>query len=274
MPLLLVATLAFALAPPPAPSLAALAAPAGGKVGFAALDLASGRTLGRHQDEAFRPRACSSSPSPSRCCARSMRASSPSGRHHMGRRTPAPAGRPWRCRQEDRGRLLEAMIVASDNTACDKLLSLLGGPAGGRARVRALGVEGDPHPLHRAGSGRPRRGTIRHPRRRGRRWSDVARRQAGLAPARRSSTTLLAGGRPDPSASKPPSHPGRRWPTRPAASDTRNGETDATNDVGLVTFPDGKRIAVAVFVRASPADIATRERVIAELARAAWETFK
>ena len=56
-------------------------------------------------------------------------------------------------------------------------------------------------------------------------------------------------------------------------SDTRDGKTDATNDVGLITLPNGHRIAVAVFVHASPADIATRERTIARLARAAYDAF-
>jgi beta-lactamase class A len=56
-------------------------------------------------------------------------------------------------------------------------------------------------------------------------------------------------------------------------SRTRDGKTDATNDVGLVTLPSGNRIAVVVFVSASPADEATRERTIADLARAAYDRF-
>ena len=56
-------------------------------------------------------------------------------------------------------------------------------------------------------------------------------------------------------------------------SGTQGGKTDATNDVGLITLPNGHRIAVAVFVHASPADIATRERTIARLARVAYDAF-
>lgn len=56
-------------------------------------------------------------------------------------------------------------------------------------------------------------------------------------------------------------------------SGTQGGKTDATNDVGLITLPNGHRIAVAVFVHASPADLATRERTIARLARVAYDAF-
>jgi beta-lactamase class A len=50
-----------------------------------------------------------------------------------------------------------------------------------------------------------------------------------------------------------------------------DGVTAATNDVGVVTLPDGQRVAVAVFVSGSPADEATRERAIADVALAAYE---
>ena len=54
-------------------------------------------------------------------------------------------------------------------------------------------------------------------------------------------------------------------------SGTVNGLTRATNDVGLITLPDGKHLAVAVFVADSKANQAIRERVIAKIARAAWD---
>ncbi|MBE2215870.1 MAG: class A beta-lactamase [Opitutaceae bacterium] len=46
------------------------------------------------------------------------------------------------------------------------------------------------------------------------------------------------------------------------------GVTAATNDIGIVTLPEGRVVAIAVYVCDSPADQATRERVIAEIARA------
>jgi beta-lactamase class A len=52
-----------------------------------------------------------------------------------------------------------------------------------------------------------------------------------------------------------------------------DGVTAATNDIGIITLPTGKRLAIAVFVSDSPADEATREAVIAGIAKAAWDTW-
>src|ERR1035441_6858930 len=54
-------------------------------------------------------------------------------------------------------------------------------------------------------------------------------------------------------------------------SNTDAGLTRATNDVGLVTLRDGRRLAIAVFVSDSRADLAIREGVIAKIGRAAWD---
>ena len=51
---------------------------------------------------------------------------------------------------------------------------------------------------------------------------------------------------------------------------TRNGITSATNDIGIITLPDGRHLAVAVFVSDSAADDDTRDAIIARLAKAAW----
>jgi beta-lactamase class A len=54
-------------------------------------------------------------------------------------------------------------------------------------------------------------------------------------------------------------------------SGTDKGVTAATNDIGIITLPNGKRVAIAVFVSESPADEATREGVIAKIALAAFQ---
>jgi beta-lactamase class A len=54
-------------------------------------------------------------------------------------------------------------------------------------------------------------------------------------------------------------------------SGTQNGVTAATNDIGIITLPNGKHLAIAVFVSDSPADEAIREGVIAKIAKAVWE---
>jgi beta-lactamase class A len=55
------------------------------------------------------------------------------------------------------------------------------------------------------------------------------------------------------------------------SSGSRNGVSAATNDIGIITLPDGRHLAVAVFLRDSKADEKARDAAIAKVARAAWE---
>jgi beta-lactamase class A len=52
---------------------------------------------------------------------------------------------------------------------------------------------------------------------------------------------------------------------------TQNGITSATNDIGIITLPDGRHLAVAAFVSDSAADDDTRDAIIARLTKAAWD---
>jgi beta-lactamase class A len=54
-------------------------------------------------------------------------------------------------------------------------------------------------------------------------------------------------------------------------SNTDRGLSRATNDIGIVTLPDGRHLAIAVFVSDSRAGVDVREGVIAKIARAAWD---
>lgn len=54
-------------------------------------------------------------------------------------------------------------------------------------------------------------------------------------------------------------------------SDTKEGVTAATNDVGIILLPNGQKLAMAVFVMNSTATEATREATIAEMAKAAYD---
>ncbi len=56
-------------------------------------------------------------------------------------------------------------------------------------------------------------------------------------------------------------------------SGTVDGVTAATNDVGIVTMPDGRQFIIAVFVGNSPADDKTRESVIAKSAKKVWDAW-
>ena len=53
-------------------------------------------------------------------------------------------------------------------------------------------------------------------------------------------------------------------------SGTDKGVTAATNDIGIISLPTRRRVAIAVFVSDSPADEATREGVIAKIASAVY----
>src|ERR1700683_2347874 len=49
-----------------------------------------------------------------------------------------------------------------------------------------------------------------------------------------------------------------------------NGIVHATNDVGLITMRNGKKLAIAIMIKDSPAPEAVRERVIAQITKAVW----
>ncbi|HWD89592.1 MAG TPA: class A beta-lactamase, subclass A2 [Mucilaginibacter sp.] len=53
----------------------------------------------------------------------------------------------------------------------------------------------------------------------------------------------------------------------------KEGLTAATNDIGIITLPNGKHLAIAVMVCNSKADEATRDAVIAKIAKAAWDYY-
>jgi len=65
--------------------------------------------------------------------------------------------------------------------------------------------------------------------------------------------------------------PGTVLAHKTGSSGTHRGITAATNDIGLVTLPDGRRLAIAVFVTDSRADEDTREGVIVRIGRAAYD---
>ena len=53
----------------------------------------------------------------------------------------------------------------------------------------------------------------------------------------------------------------------------KDGLTGATNDIGIVTLPNGKQFAIAVFVTNSMEKEATNDRMIAEIGKATYDYF-
>ena len=68
--------------------------------------------------------------------------------------------------------------------------------------------------------------------------------------------------------------PGTVVARKAGTSDTNAaGIAAATNDAGIITLPDGRHLLVAVFVKDSKADMATREGVIGRIARTAYIAY-
>jgi beta-lactamase class A len=208
--------------------------------------------------------------------------------------------------------LLEAMVVQSDNTACDRLVAFVGGPAAVGQRMRDLGVAdvdvsddelGLWQEFTAVDSLGPRGGwslarfealasAVRPERR-----TAASRAFASLRPntatpeamARllvrvyrgealgKTSTSLLLDllKRTVPAAHRIKGGLPSGTPVyhRPGTSGTYEGLTPATNDVGIVELPDGTHLALAIFVRNSSRPGEVREAAIAGAARAAYEAW-
>jgi beta-lactamase class A len=274
-------TAAASVSPAPTvPSVAAIVEPAGGRVGFAALDLQSGRSIAWQADERFPTQSVFKLP-----IAIEVLLRADAGRLDLARSVSleaadargGPRGTLAVPTTRTIGELLEAMIIHSDNVACDKLLTLIGGPAAVDARMHKLGIEGitirfSERQMYEGGGAVDNTAT---PHALVNLLAKIARRQLGLSTAGAARLEELLGrvatGQKRLKAELPPGTPVAH---KTGTGETRGGVTDATNDVGLVTLPDGHRFAIAVFVHASPAEEAIRERTIAKLARLAFDTFR
>ena len=172
--------------------------------------------------------------------------------------------------------LLRAAASGSDGTAADVLLGLVGGPDAVTAYVRSLGVDGLTVAVTEKDMGR-------NPEVQYQNWATplgaVAVLRAldegrGLSSENRQHLLRLLTGTPTgPNRIRGRLPEGTPVAHKTGSSRTVDGVTAATNDVGIITLPDGRRIALAVFVSGSSADDATRERVIADVARAAYDTW-
>src|SRR5262249_47179444 len=171
------------------------------------------------------------------------------------------------------GELLRLAASLSDNVAADIVLRIVGGPREVDAYLKSIGVQGfhledGEHGLHRHASAQYRN------------WLEPAgaaqllRRLSDDSPLTPEHTQLLLRWLRD-----SPTGPHRFKAGLPAGtivmhktgtSSLSDGVAAATNDMGLVVLPDGRRLALAVFVTDSRADEATRDAVIARIAKAAY----
>jgi beta-lactamase class A len=169
--------------------------------------------------------------------------------------------------------LLRLTAALSDNVAADILLRSVGGPKAVTEYIASLGIVGfhledGEDVLHRDVTAQYRN------------WFEPAgavqllRRISDNSPLSSAHSALLLGWmetsvksarlKGDLPTGTPVAH-------KAGTSDVDEGIAHATNDIGLITLPDGRRLAIAVFVTDSKADEGTRESVIARIARAAYD---
>ena len=163
--------------------------------------------------------------------------------------------------------LLELSIARSDNTSSDKLLALVGGPSAVTRLMHSLGLADitiqSTVREYVTQKGKNNTGAAR----------DLARLLALLQQGKAlgpPQTALLIG-----MMGRATTGERRLRGALPAgtrvADKTGTGET-ATNDVGLITLPDGRgHLAVAVLISNSKLSSEEQEKLIAELARAAYD---
>jgi len=170
--------------------------------------------------------------------------------------------------------LLQYAIVESDGAASDVLLRLAGGPTAVTQYVRSLGIK----ELVVAGSERNMT------------WKSQYDNWCSPEAAVQLLTALEKGG----ALSEPgktlllkymhdtqtganrirrllPS--GTLVADKTGSSGTERGLAAATNDIAVITLPDGREVAMAVFVSDSTASDETRDDVIAKIARETWDEW-
>lgn len=176
--------------------------------------------------------------------------------------------------------LIRLAMVESDGTACDVLTRIAGGPSAIQSYIDSLGiVEMEMKRTHKEF---------------GRSWdmqyenwatpeAAVALLETMMPPADTGNRTVnpmyepiyqrMIESIPGQNRLKGQLPPGTIVAHKTGTGGTRDGVTSATNDIGIITLPSGKHIAIAVFVGDSSADEKARELVIAQVAKAVWDTW-
>ena len=173
-------------------------------------------------------------------------------------------------------RMVDVMLVDSDNTAADKLISLLGVPHDVEKVLLAKGVSGVRISLDERGLGEATKtdlATLERGAQNGATPDAMAallvRLFRGELLSKASTDRILGSMRRCATG-------GRRLraglPKGTEVFDKTGTLRACANDAGIVALPDGSHVVLAVFVRGGK-DAAGREAAIASVAKAAWEAF-
>jgi beta-lactamase class A len=208
--------------------------------------------------------------------------------------------------------LLDAMLIESDNTAADVLLGICGGGAGVTAHLRALGIDEirvdrseaqmaldyagvtDALPPNQWTLDWFNRAMTAVPRDQQRAAAERAladERDTATPAAMVKLLQLLAKGKalsqdrtelvldrmrravPAAGRIKAGLPQGTVVAHRPGSGGENEGVTLCTNDVGIVELPGGRRMLVAIFLKGSNQNEASRERTIADITGAIFDSW-
>jgi beta-lactamase class A len=193
------------------------------------------------------------------------------GRQHSPIRDRNPKGVVLSLRE-----LLRFMVSESDGSACDVLLGLVGGPDNVTKYLREIGVEdiivantereiGQDEQVQYRNSATPESALA---------LLRKLHEGSTLSPASRSLLLEFMTQSPTgPNRIKGMLPKGMQVAHKTGSSGRVNGYTRALNDIGIITLPDGRHLALAVFVSDSKVDEQTLESVIATIARSAWDCW-
>lgn len=171
--------------------------------------------------------------------------------------------------------LLGYLVSQSDNAACDNILKFLGGPEQVEDYIHSIKVRGINIEVGEDGMAKNWEAQYTN-------WAkpvDMVKLidklytgKALLPPSRDFLIKILTETTTGPNRIKAKLPPGTVVAHKTGTSPTNDaGLSPATNDVGVITLPNGKHVAIAIFVCNSTADMATRELVIANIAKAVYD---
>lgn len=167
-------------------------------------------------------------------------------------------------------------VAQSDNNGCDILLGLLGGTQIADQFVHKLGIDGTQIAATEKEMGRKEGAYLSN-------WSTPIAMTGllnlffeGSILSRSSSEYLwniMVKTSTGPGRIKGLLPEGTVVAHKTGSSGTNGGETIATNDVGIMVLPDGKHIAISIFVKDAKAEETACEEVIARISRAVWDAY-